>query len=111
MKLGQKVRFKIDYVKSGEYLDPDNATEEQTENGVILTKFKPREHDSFKEGYICGKRYYTIKTYLDYDVEYYNENTKNRFYSYKQDYETFYLVGTNLAGFHKVLQKDLERVD
>jgi hypothetical protein len=107
MKLGEIVRFKVDYIKTGEHIDPDNATEEQTENMVTLTKLKPREHKTFKEGYICGKRQYAIKTDLYFDEQYYNEYMKNRFYSVGSEYETFYLVACNMNGFYKVKEEDL----
>lgn len=107
MKLGEIVRFKIDYIKTGEHLDPDNATEEQLDAKVTLIKLKPREHKNIKEGYICGKRQYAVSTDLYFDNEYYNEYTKMKFYSVGSEYETFYLVACNMNGFYKVKEEDL----
>lgn len=108
IKLGQLVRFKTDYVKTNEYVDANEITEELVDIELSLDRLKPRKHNGFKEGYICGKRHLVVKSYLQYDVERYNEYSENRYYFTGQDYETFYLVACDFKGLAKVKAEDLE---
>jgi len=104
MKLGDRVRFRRDYVKSGEWVNPESATDEQMENGVTLKRFIAREHEYDKTGIICGVRNYAIKTRLEYDPE------RDCFYHYSSSFENLYLIACNERGFHKVKKEDLDPV-
>jgi hypothetical protein len=106
MKLGQKVKFKIDYVKSGEYVDEKNATDEQLEDMFTLQRLKTREHEKVKEGFVCGKRQYVIESQMQYEERQFDNDF--HFVTIGQTFETFYLVATNMVGFHKVRECDLE---
>jgi hypothetical protein len=105
VKLGQQVKFKVDYVKAHEYVSEETATDEQLEDVFPLKKLIPREHNAFKQGIICGKRNYVVENQMQYEDRPFGDW---HFQTIGQTYETFYLVACNLRGFCKVRECDLE---
>jgi hypothetical protein len=106
MKLGQRVRFNTDYVKSGDYVNENNATEEKFEDVFSLNKLKSREHEKAKVGIICGKRNYVTENQMQWEERRFDDDF--HFVTIGQTYEIFYLVACDMRGFHKVRECDLE---
>lgn len=116
MKVGTKVTFQTDYIKTGDSFDPEyietafgeEGIQEVQENGYTLKKLEARQHEKPKVGIIAGKRRYSLETRFDYIECTPYESCEWRWHPTTGKPEVFYLVATNLNSLLKVKAEDLE---
>lgn len=117
MRLGDKVTFKKDYVKTGNNFDsdliellPQDEQDDIYADGYTLVKLKPREHETEMTGIVVGKRNLSLETEFEY-MQYSDQgfgNPEDKWESVTSKWESFYLVAINLKGLYKVKPEDLE---
>lgn len=117
MKLGNKVTFQTDYIKTGDSFDPEyietafgeEGIQEIQENGCTLKKLEARQHEKPKVGIVVAKRTFTLETRFDYIEDGGEFGSGDWFWKPTiGKREPFYLVATTLNKMYKVKPEDLE---
>ena len=97
LKLGQKVRFKKEFVKGF------HLTKEEQALGIQYGVLK---HETEKEGIIAGVRNIGYKGYWDCDTGEYGQSYGT--WWNVEETKKVYLIATNLRGFHRVPEEFIE---
>lgn len=106
-ELGDKVAFSKHLVKN-EGLNLEKLLEENDDiYDYQHEKYKTVEHNE-KTGIVVGKRLIGKTSYLSYEENRYNDDFK--WVCTDTDYQTVYLVATNMAGLNRVREEDIKIV-
>lgn len=106
-ELGDKVSFAKHLVKN-EGTDLDKLVEDNDDvYEYHFEKYKTIEHNEMI-GIIVGKRLIGKTSYLSYEANNYTDEFK--WVCTDTDYQTVYLVATNMAGFNRVREEDIRIV-